>query len=1267
VSPLHRRLLTTLLLLACLSAAGGFVLYSETLLGWGFTLLQKSLPGELSAEAVAGRIAGPIHIRGLRYQDKVRKLSLDELRFDWQPGALLYNTLRISTLQLRGLTVDTTTTTTEENTVAPTLPQLWLPLALTVEDLRLQQLKIGRAGSKPLTIDLVTLAASVYWHTLTLQQLRVESRELGLQGRVAGSLELRDDYPLTMQLQGAWQPASGNPFVAAGRLTGDLTALQLQQRLSSPVVAQLDATLQSLLSAPQWQAKLSLPTLDSEQLAPFMTSTAPPFALRETSIDARGDLHSLRFEAASLATLEATGEVAVQLGGMVDATALELERLQLVIPGSPGEFNAHGQLAFADLSYLAHGAWSEVGWPLIGERRVTSAQGTLTVTGEGTAYRLSLDADLHTSGLAGSRWRVAASGDTQGLHLEGVHVALLDGTLEGTARLAWSPQLEWEGRFEATGLNPAALGPAGSGWPGAIDLGGEYHGSLGEGKLANLLMEGRLTTLGGTLRERPLKGHAKGEWRNAAVHLDDVQASWGSARVKLAGRAGTLLDLKGDVTVGELGELLPQGAGSLQGTWHVSGAHAAPLLQLSLNGKGLGWQTYRTTQSMLKGTVDLDDATPSSLDLRLDGLQQGEQPLGVFSLRGNGRLSKHKLELSLRDGSQPQHAATMLVGGYSAQRWQGHLERMVLRPYGESTWQQVTPAPLELSLQQSRLAALCLQEQAAQLCLEGEWQNTAGLQTKITAQGLPLRHIEPLLPPRLAAMGDISGSATLQHNPGERLTLDGDFALREGRLTLFEADGKTVQRLLPLQVTTLHLATAADGALGAEARVSFSEQDHLNASLQLPLQQGWLRPAAAQPLQARLELQLQDLTLLELLQPEIHDPQGQLRFTLRVGGTLARPEPAGRLQLSGGSCTVPRLGLRLDGLTLKAESVDGDRLTLSAAARSGGGVLNATGAVMREGDKGWALNLQLDGDNFEVARIPEARLKLSPQLKIHVEPLLVRVDGRLTIPEARLEPRDIGRAVTVSQDVVIVDAPSASLEERWRIYTNVEVEAADTIRFIGYGFDGRIGGRLLLNDEPQRLTRGRGELHVVAGSSYTAFGQKLQTPRGRLIFADSPVDNPNLDIVAQREVGDVVAGVRVGGTARNPILTLFSQPSMDEVDILAYLTLGHPLAGAGQSDGQTMMKAANTAGLAGGDYIASYLGRQFGLEEARLESERETEQPWLMIGKYLSPRLYIRYGTALLESGNSVLVRYQLSDNWFLEGESGRNSGGDLIYTFERP
>jgi translocation and assembly module TamB len=784
-------------------------------------------------------------------------------------------------------------------------------------------------------------------------------------------------------------------------------------------------------------------------------------------------------------------------------------------------------------------------------------------------------------------------------------------------------------------------------------------------------MATQLVSLGGTLRERPLQGAAKAEWRNDELALSALQLKWGTAKVTLAGRAGKRLDLKGGVVIGELNELLPQGKGALLGSLQLNGAVATPLLQLSVNGKGLGWQSYHTKRASLDGRIDLSDASPSSLVLHLDGLQRGEQSPVVLALHGSGKLGQHTMTLTLDDDTTQHLAEIKLEGRYEAPHWRGQFKQLGLRPYGKARWQLVAPAALEVSPEQARLDALCLQQQQAHLCLNGEWWNTVGMQAAITIKGLPLQQLNPLLPPRLSADGEIAGQATLQLQPGERLAIDGEFALHEGGFTLFEADGKTTQRQLPLQLATLHLATTGDGALGAEARLSLSDQDYLNASLKLPLQQGWLRPVALQPLQGHAELLLQDLSLLELLQPELRDPQGKLQLDLQLDGTLAEPGARGQLQLIEGRVAVPRLGLQFEKLALKAATQDDERLTLTAAAHSGDGTLRATGTIEhhgRKGAKGWQLLLQVDGDDFEVARIPEARLKVSPRLKLQVEPWLVRIDGRLAIPEARIEPRDITRAVKASEDVVIVDdAESVARQERWRIYTNVELEAPDSIRFIGYGFDGRIGGRLLLLDEPLRLTRGRGELHVVAGSSYTALGQKLQTPRGRLIFADSPVDNPALDIEAQREVGDVVAGVRVGGTARDPALTLYSTPSMDEADILSYLTLGRPLSSAGQSDGQTMMKAANTAGLAGGDYLAGFVGRQFGLEEARLESEGEDAQPWLVIGKYLSPRLYIRYGTALLESGNSVLVRYRLSDNWFLEGESGRNSGGDLIYTFERP
>jgi translocation and assembly module TamB len=46
--------------------------------------------------------------------------------------------------------------------------------------------------------------------------------------------------------------------------------------------------------------------------------------------------------------------------------------------------------------------------------------------------------------------------------------------------------------------------------------------------------------------------------------------------------------------------------------------------------------------------------------------------------------------------------------------------------------------------------------------------------------------------------------------------------------------------------------------------------------------------------------------------------------------------------------------------------------------------------------------------------------------------------------------------------------------------------------------------------------------------------------------------------------------------------------------------------------------------------------------------------------------LYVSYGVGLIESINSINLRYQLSDRWHLEAESGEYQGADLLFTIER-
>jgi len=56
----------------------------------------------------------------------------------------------------------------------------------------------------------------------------------------------------------------------------------------------------------------------------------------------------------------------------------------------------------------------------------------------------------------------------------------------------------------------------------------------------------------------------------------------------------------------------------------------------------------------------------------------------------------------------------------------------------------------------------------------------------------------------------------------------------------------------------------------------------------------------------------------------------------------------------------------------------------------------------------------------------------------------------------------------------------------------------------------------------------------------------------------------------------------------------------------------------------------------------------------------------LVLGKYLSPGLYVSYGIGLFDGSNVLRMRYELSERLTLETETGIQSGVDLRYTLER-
>ncbi|MEG3193779.1 translocation/assembly module TamB domain-containing protein, partial [Lysobacter sp. D1-1-M9] len=157
----------------------------------------------------------------------------------------------------------------------------------------------------------------------------------------------------------------------------------------------------------------------------------------------------------------------------------------------------------------------------------------------------------------------------------------------------------------------------------------------------------------------------------------------------------------------------------------------------------------------------------------------------------------------------------------------------------------------------------------------------------------------------------------------------------------------------------------------------------------------------------------------------------------------------------------------------------------------------------------------------------------------------------------------------------------------------------------------------------------------------TAYGQDLEISGGRMVWSNDPISDPILNIRAQREVGEVTAGISVTGRVSDLDVEVWSDPASTQSEALAYLTLGRPLStlsGAERSD----VDLASSALTAGGSYLASQIGARIGLDDAGVMQSRALGGSVFGVGKFLSPRLYVGFGVSLLGTGQVLTLRYLL-------------------------
>lgn len=1261
---MKKRIAISVVLLLLLLPCGAVVWLTYTASGLQFALEQLNHIPNMSVviRGVTGKLAGPLHIDYFELDHPRVHVLARQIDVDLNPALLLSGLISLKTLSIAQAEVTLKRGTPSPDTGPPTfLPGL---LRINADAVKIATVRFVSFNGYTLDAAPLNAQASLTRHQLSLRQLTAQTSWLAVQG--AFDLRSTVNLELSADLLGTLKPGNSAPVQGTVKMTGTTQLLKFAVEMQQPQTAQLNAALDLsqgwLLSgdvvANQWQLT---PWMAN---APFSFSNAQlKFSMNDAGIHLVGNVVVPELTPLTL-HVDTQGSYAARvitlqqadIGTRQDALSTHTTgRITLQETGSPA----------LDLKT----SWRGLQWPLQAETAqayFSSSRGSASLRGS-MPYHFETTAELALSQLAAAvpggnadtgNSVLTASGtlSQQQVQIDRFNWQVFEGNLTGSAQLQFASPRAWRFAVNAKDINTGLI---------HTQLAGRLSVTAtasGQNFSATAPFDLQLQNLSGTLRRQTVHAaghvaHARQTWQ-----VDDLAINWGTAMLKASGTVGPQNNLHWDLNAPALNQLYPGLQGELSMSGKFSGATAEPRLTITAQSKHAGFADWQLDGLALNAQIDLTDQTDSSLQLKAEQLSDGAYNLQQPQLTGSGRASAHELKLTSAVNAPQlsgalQFAAT-LDGAYADRQWHAVIKQVDAIDVDKMQRVRLAQdAAFTLATSHAMLQNFCLDVDSGKLCVSGQWQENAAWQMQASLEALPINLSNTAWAQDARIHSLVSAQAAFQGDATSPWTGMARVQLSDANIRYQMVSGK--EQLLPIKIGEVRVDADAQ-ALRTNARLAIG--DDTTASLNLLATRTDRTAWRTWPLSGSAELSSAGANLIPVFISEVDHAAGMLTSTVRFNGTLGDPLLSGSLQLKQGELDLYRLNLALRALQLNAE-LNNDQLQFTAQSNAGQGVVNASGNL------GWRNNqlfgqLQLKGDKLLVADLPEYHVLASPDLTFDIADRAVSVKGEVLIPSAKLQPKDITGAVQTSADARFKSDKIFTRESGWNISSSVAIRLGDDVQFDGLGLQGKLGGSVATNLRTGNTPAGRGELNVSNGV-YEAYGRKLDIKRGRLLYDDTALDNPGLDIQAERKINDITVGVYVRGVLRDPRLQFYSDPTLSQTQIVSYLLVGKPLDELQSGEASTVKSASSSLALQGGGYLAAQLGRHVGLEEVGVETDTNNQQSFVL-GKFLSPRLFVSYGISLTEAINTLKLRYTLSDHWTLKTEAGEEKSADVEFRIDR-
>ncbi|WP_066794448.1 translocation/assembly module TamB domain-containing protein [Sphingomonas soli] len=359
---------------------------------------------------------------------------------------------------------------------------------------------------------------------------------------------------------------------------------------------------------------------------------------------------------------------------------------------------------------------------------------------------------------------------------------------------------------------------------------------------------------------------------------------------------------------------------------------------------------------------------------------------------------------------------------------------------------------------------------------------------------------------------------------------------------------------------------------------------------------------------------------------------GPIGIAADFSGRVREPMLNGVVRANALTYENETYGTRLTNMKIDGRFSNDEFILDTLTATAGEGSVSASGKVGLSQAADYPISLSAELKNARLARSDSLGATATGNITLTKAPGVAKIEGRLTIPEAKYEIIRQGAAEVA--ELTGVRRKSEQNPDGTRpqpkpgfagiFDLSLRIRADNQLFVSGMGLESEWRANIVIGGtsaEPDV----RGTMEIVRGT-YSFASRRFDISRGTIRFAGGKYYNPTIDLVADTTAEGVTAILNVSGTAQAPRIIFTSTPSLPQEEVLSRLFFGTNVTNLSATEAIQLAAALNSLrGTGGGLNPLGKLKSATGIDRLRIlgaddVSGRGTA---LAAGKYITNNIYI--------------------------------------------